>query len=128
MVTRSWPMRPAILVPLKTRAGVAQAPIEPGERCLRCDAVAGAEAVEVVALHDTGEALALAGADDVDLGAGLEQLGGELLAERVLGRVRRAHLDDVAARRHARPCAKCPASGLLTLRGSIAPKASWTAE
>jgi hypothetical protein len=34
---------------------------------LALHAVAGAEALEVVALHDTGVALALAGADDVDL-------------------------------------------------------------
>ena len=33
VVTRSPPMRPAIGMPLKTRAGVAQAPIEPGARC-----------------------------------------------------------------------------------------------
>ncbi len=30
-------MRPAIRVPLKTRLGVAQAPIEPGLRWLRCE-------------------------------------------------------------------------------------------
>ena len=35
VVVRTWPMRPAMRVPLKTRAGVAQAPMEPGERCLR---------------------------------------------------------------------------------------------
>ena len=35
MVTRSPPMRPAIFVPLNTRDGVAQAPIEPGARCTR---------------------------------------------------------------------------------------------
>src|SRR5258708_36265331 len=35
-VVRSAPIRPAIRTPLKTRDGVAQAPIEPGERCLRC--------------------------------------------------------------------------------------------
>src|SRR6202035_3712243 len=34
-VVRSAPIRPAILTPLKTRPGVAHAPIEPGERCLR---------------------------------------------------------------------------------------------
>ena len=31
--TRGAPIRPAILVPLNTLAGVAQAPIDPGERC-----------------------------------------------------------------------------------------------
>src|SRR6185295_15869458 len=34
-VKRWLPMRPAIRTPLKTRPGVAQAPMEPGERCLR---------------------------------------------------------------------------------------------
>src|SRR6201992_2836903 len=34
-VVRSEPIRPAIRTPLNTRPGVAQAPIEPGERCLR---------------------------------------------------------------------------------------------
>ena len=35
MVTFSPPMRPAILVPRNTRDGVAQAPMEPGARCVR---------------------------------------------------------------------------------------------
>src|SRR5205085_11144052 len=35
-VTRSTPIRPAIFRPLNTRPGVAQPPMEPGERCLRC--------------------------------------------------------------------------------------------
>ena len=41
MVVRLLPCWPAIFMPLNTRAGVAQAPIEPGERCflwLPCDA------------------------------------------------------------------------------------------
>src|SRR5690554_816873 len=56
---------------------------------------------EVVTLHDTGETLALAGADDVDLGARLEDVDCELLAERVLTSIRSAHLGEVAARRDA---------------------------
>ena len=63
--------------------------------------VRGADAVEAVTLHDTGGALALGGADDVDELAGLEEVGRELLAERVLGGVRRADLDHVPARRDA---------------------------
>ena len=65
-VTRAEPIRPAMRTPLKTRPGVAQAPMEPGERCLRWTPWPGAQALEVVALHDTGEALALGGAGDVD--------------------------------------------------------------
>src|SRR5581483_610883 len=34
-VVRMPPIRPAIRTPLNTRPGVAQAPMEPGERCLR---------------------------------------------------------------------------------------------
>src|SRR5439155_21689306 len=33
VVTRWWPTRPAIRVPLNTRDGVAQAPMAPGPRC-----------------------------------------------------------------------------------------------
>lgn len=62
---------------------------------LALGAVPGAEATEVVALHDTGEALALALAGHVDLHAGLEHLSGDFLAQRVLGGVRRADLDEV---------------------------------
>src|SRR5919106_4015753 len=49
-----------------------------GRAVLALGAVSGAEATEVVALHDTGEALALALAGDVDLDPGLEHLGGDL--------------------------------------------------
>ncbi|BFO14487.1 hypothetical protein SHKM778_08750 [Streptomyces sp. KM77-8] len=64
---------------------------------LALGAVTGAEALEVVTLHDAGEALALALAGDVDLHAGLEHLGGDFLAQRVLGGVRGADLDEVTA-------------------------------
>src|SRR5262249_11706024 len=36
VVTRSLPFWPAMRRPLNTRAGVAQAPIEPGARCFLC--------------------------------------------------------------------------------------------
>src|SRR6478609_6155082 len=75
------------------RAGLAVVAV----RTVRCR-----DALEVVTLHDTGEALALAGADDVDQLAGLERaLSGELLAERVVRGIRRAHLGEVATRGHA---------------------------
>ena len=75
MVWRTPPMRPAMRMPLKTRPGVEQPPIEPGLRWLRCAPWEDADAVEAVTLHDTGEALALGGAGDVDALAGLEGLG-----------------------------------------------------
>src|SRR5690606_37519197 len=61
-------------------------------------AVARAEAAEAVALHDTRGALALAGADHVDLRAGVEHVGGDLLPDAVLGRVGGPQLDEVPAR------------------------------
>src|SRR5690606_20304996 len=57
-------------------------------------AVAGGEAAEAVALHRTGEALALAHGRDVDLVAVGEEVGLELLADRVLGDVVEAELDE----------------------------------
>ena len=54
---RCWP---AICMPLNTRAGVAQAPIEPGRAVLLVVAVAGALAVKLWRFIDAGEALALA--------------------------------------------------------------------
>ena len=74
-------MRPAIRVPLNTRAGVAQAPMEPGRPVLLWVPWRGALALEVVALHDAGEALALADGGDVDLLAGGEQVDLDLLAD-----------------------------------------------
>ena len=68
----------------------------PGLRCLRW-APWPAPGPEAVALHDTGEALALALAGHVDLDAGLEGLGGDLLAEGVLAGVGGTELDEVAA-------------------------------
>src|SRR5690606_4709427 len=58
--------------------------------------VRGGDALEVVTLHDTGEALALARADDVDELTGFEDVDRELLAERVLGGVGGADLGEVA--------------------------------
>ena len=57
--------------------------MEPGLRWLLVGTVGSSNAVEAVTLHDTGEALALGGADDVDLLAGFEELDGELLAQLV---------------------------------------------
>src|SRR5690606_5102421 len=60
--------------------------------------VRGGDALEVVALHDTRGALALAGADHVDQLARLEgALDGQLLAERVVTGIRGADLGDVTA-------------------------------
>lgn len=72
--------------------------MEPGLRWLRCELCEAETPFEVVTLHDTGEALALGGADDVDLGAGFEDgVHGQLLAGRVVGGVGGADLGEVAA-------------------------------
>ncbi len=63
--------------------------------------VGGAQTVEAVPLHDTGEALALAGGGNVDHLAGLEGLGLDLLAQRVLAGVSGPQLEQVTARGHA---------------------------
>ena len=82
VVTFSPPMRPAMRVPLNTRAGVAQAPTEPG-RGARVGTVAGLLAGEAVALHGAGEALAPADGGDVDEVAGRQHVDGDLLADLV---------------------------------------------
>ena len=60
--------------------------------------VAGAQAGEVVALHDAGEALALADGGDVDAVAGLEEVDLDLLADLVAADVVEAQLDQAHAR------------------------------
>ena len=83
-------------MPLKTRDGVADAPIEPGLRmlCEPCDARAGAE---VVALDRPLEALADPDAGDLDLVARLEDLDRHRLAlDRAVDAA--AELDEPAVR------------------------------
>src|SRR5690606_3011885 len=73
-----------------------------GRAVLALDTVAGPQAVETMTLHHAGEALALRGSGHVDPLAGLEHIGGQLLARGVRLGVGRADLDDVPPRRHAR--------------------------
>ena len=81
---------------------------------LALGAVRGAEPLEAVALHDTGGALALAGADDVDLGHAVEDVRGQLLADRVLPGVLGAQFHQVPPRRDAR-LGEVPTLGLVHL-------------
>ncbi|MDQ0642542.1 hypothetical protein QFZ46_000702 [Microbacterium murale] len=77
-----------------------------------------------MALHDTRGALALAGADDVDQLACLEEtVDRELLTKRIVSSIRSADLGDVAARRDAGSLEVGRKGGWLTLRGSICPAA-----
>src|SRR3954466_5634585 len=80
----------------------------PGRAVLALRAVARAEALEVVTLHAPRRALALAGADDIDLRPGLEDLRRDLLAERELACGRRTQLSDVPTGRD---------TGLLEMTG-----------
>ena len=59
--------------------------------------VESSNAVEAVTLRNTGEALTLGGAEDVDLLAGFEELYGELLAQLVRVSICSAQFDDVTA-------------------------------
>ena len=81
MVTRPLPCWPAIFMPLNTRAGVAHAPIEPGERCflwLPCDAPWPLKLWRCIA---PVKPLPLLIAGDVDPLAGGEHVGAEHLAD-----------------------------------------------
>src|SRR5690606_29019429 len=79
--------------------------------------VRGRDALEVVALHDTRGALALAGADDVDQLTGLEDaVDRELLAQVVVSGIRGADLGDVTTRRDA-GCLEVSGQGLVDLAG-----------
>ena len=66
-------------------------------------AVAGALALEVVALHHAGEALALADAGDVDALAGAEHVGRDDLADLVAREVVDPELREVPGRLGRRP-------------------------
>ena len=67
-----------------------------GRAVLLVVTVAGALALEVVPLHGAGEALALGDGDGVHQLTGLEQVGGQLLADLVLGGVVEAQFDQAA--------------------------------
>ena len=124
-VTRLLPIWPGPRMPFITRAGQAEAPIEPGARTL-CEPWRLRAAAEVVALDRALEALALGDAGDLDLVAGLERLDGDGLADRAARRPRRG------TPRGARAAAasaffRWPSSALVRCFSLAAPKASCTA-
>ena len=124
-VTRLPPMRPAILMPLKTRDGVAEAPIEPGLRTL-CEPCDRGPLREVVALDRALEALADPDPGDLDLVAGLEHLDRDRLAlDRAVDRRRGTRRACGAAPTPKR--FRWPSSGRVSFRSATASKASWTA-
>ena len=89
--------------------------------------VGGADAVEAVPLHDTGEALALAGAGHVDDLAGLEGVDRRAPGRRCTPTRQRCGSRPGGGAGWCRPCAKWPACGLVTLRPSISPNPTWMA-
>src|SRR5690606_1733229 len=126
-VWRTPPIRPAIRVPLKTRAGVAHAPMAPGERCLRstpweprspwkpCRFITPAKPLPLVR-PVTSTSWPGANRSTATSWPSVYSLASVVRSS-------------TRCRRGATPAlAKWPDSGLLTLRGSIAPYASCTAE
>ena len=121
-VTRSLPIWPAIRMPLNTRAGVAHAPIAPGERCLALVPWLRARPLNPWRFIDAGEALALGDADDVGALAGLEDVGPDLLAG-LVGRRRRPCGSRRRAGRSARRASRSdPARLGQAVRLASAPK------
>ena len=96
-MTRLLPICPGPRMPFITRAGHAEAPIEPGARLL-CEPCDFGPAGEVVALDRALKALALGDARDLHAPADLEGLDRHALAELQLARLV-AELDHVAHRR-----------------------------
>ena len=100
-MTRSPPMRPAMRMPLKTRLGVEEAPIEPGLRWLRCEPCEAETPLKLWRFMTPAKPLPLLVPTTSTSWPASKIVDGELLAERVLGGVGGAHLGEVAARRDA---------------------------
>ena len=112
-------------MPLKTRDGVAEAPIEPGLRTL-CEPCVTRAAAEVVALDRALEALADADPRDLHLVARLEDLDRDALALDGAVEVRRGTRRGGGRRLDAEPC-RWPSSGLRDLALGDGSHASCTA-
>ena len=122
-MTRLPPMRPAILIPLKTREGVAEAPIEPGLRTL-CEPCDTGPRWKLWRLIVPWKPLPIADAGDLDRVAGLERLDRDGLADD--GLARPAELDEVAVRLDA-GLLQVAELGLRELALGDRSNASWTA-
>ena len=99
-MTRLPPMRPGPRMPLNTREGVAEAPIEPGARTL-CEPWLTGPGGEVVALDRALEALALRTPETFTIWPGSKASTRHLVADLELAGLV-AELGQVAQRR-ARP-------------------------
>ena len=91
-------MRPAIRVPLNTRDGVAQAPIEPGARWCLWLPCAAPWPLKLWRFMPPANPLPLLTRDGVDPLAGLHRSAGQLLAHLEVADVVEPQLDQAAAR------------------------------
>src|SRR5690606_36106961 len=128
VVTRLEPIRPAIRMPLKTRPGVAQPPIEPGLRCTAwapwldgcrwkpCRLMVPAKPLPLLVPTTSTKAPA-------------SKVSAAVISWPTSYSLASAVRSSTTWRRGVTPAlAKWPARGLFTLRGSVAPYASCTAE
>ena len=110
-------------MPLKTRDGVAEAPIEPGLRML-CEPCVFGPRLKLWRLIVPWKPLPIEIAGDLDPLAGLERLDGHRLADlQLAGRGTRPG----AGARPPPALARWPRSALETLRSATGSNASWTA-
>ena len=115
-------MRPAIFIPLNTREGVAEAPIEPGVRTL-CEPCETGPRWKLWRLIVPAKPLPIPIPETLTLSPGSKRLDGDRLADGELGRA--AELDELAVR--ARPRRGGRARGFVTFRSATGSNASWTA-
>ena len=122
-VTRLPPIRPAIFMPLNTREGVAEAPIEPGARTL-CEPWPRGPLEKLWRLIVPWKPLPIPIAGDLDLVARLERLDRDRLAlDRAVEAA--AELDERAVGADAGRF-RCPSSGFVTFRSGTGSNASCT--
>ncbi len=112
VVTWWPPIRPAIRVPLKTRAGVAQAPMDPGDRCFLWLPWAAPWPLKLCRFMAPAKPLPLDTAMASTRSPAAQNVGGQLLAHLEAAGVVDAQLDEVTARLH-------PGGGEVALLGLV---------
>ena len=128
VVTWLPPMRPAIFVPSKDATGGGARADGTGSAVVLVVTVGSALTREVVALHATGEALALGDGGGVDHLALFEGVGEDLLADGVAAHVVEAKLHELLARGDA-GLFEVAELGLGQGRARrLVPQVTWTAE
>ena len=120
-------MRPAIRVPLNTRPGVAQAPMEPGLRWLRWAPWEAPTPWKPCRFMTPAKPLPLLVPVTSISSPAAKVSTAELLADGVGRGVGGADLGEVAARGRPGLGEVAGLAGLVTLRPSISPKPTWMA-